>query len=209
MITTNDELVLNLRERAPAFFAASLFAPAECRDAYRVLSAFLMEMEHVLALATDPMMSAIRFTWWSEQLEAMPHGRVERHPLNEGLLDVVKTNEDVLPILLAMVHRAHDALDNNENAFLHRDHRQALWAQACCAMGQVIQPVPNNDPLSKLGSALFVHMMTDESAIAPDFRDLPRAYAPLWLPLVHKGKRGPVGPLSLVKMLWAATRGRI
>ena len=206
MNSTDNELVRHLRDRAPAFYAASLFAPSNQRDGFRVIAAFLMEMEHVLQNATDPMMSAIRFTWWAEQLEAMPEGRVERHPLNEGLLALVEQNEALSAPLLAMVHSAHDALDNKDNAFLYLDHRKALWVNMVLSSGSVLAGGADGAHSKKLGEALFDHMMTDAEVDKSLIAGLPKKWMPLALPLHHKGKRGPVGPLSLLNMMWKALR---
>jgi phytoene synthase len=67
-------------------FLATLFAPAEHRDALFALYAFNLETARVREVVREPAAGEIRLQWWSDVLDGAGHGEVEAHPVAAALL---------------------------------------------------------------------------------------------------------------------------
>src|SRR5262245_15165694 len=67
-------------------FLATLFAPAEHRDALFALYAFNVEITRVREAAREPLAGEIRLQWWSDVLGGAGRGEVEACPEAAGLL---------------------------------------------------------------------------------------------------------------------------
>jgi len=74
-----------VREHERDRYLASLFAPADKRDALNALFAFAIEIGRVREVAREPMPGEIRLQWWREVLEGQRDGEAAAHPVAEAL----------------------------------------------------------------------------------------------------------------------------
>jgi 15-cis-phytoene synthase len=68
-------------------FLATLFAPAEHRDALFALHAFNVEITRVREVAREPLAGEIRLQWWSDVLGGAGRGDVAAYPEAAALLE--------------------------------------------------------------------------------------------------------------------------
>src|SRR5262247_1858996 len=68
-------------------FLATLFAPAEHRDALFALYAFNVEITRVREAAREPLAGEIRLQWWSDVLDGTGRGEVAAYPEAAALLE--------------------------------------------------------------------------------------------------------------------------
>jgi 15-cis-phytoene synthase len=68
-------------------FLATLFAPAEHRDALFALYAFNVEITRVREAAREPLAGEIRLQWWSDVLGGAGRGEVAAYPEAAALLE--------------------------------------------------------------------------------------------------------------------------
>jgi phytoene synthase len=69
---------------------ASLYAPADCRNALYALYAFDYEVSRVAVVVREPMAGEIRLQWWREVLEGKRDGEAAANPVAAGLLEAVQ-----------------------------------------------------------------------------------------------------------------------
>src|SRR6266436_7838336 len=69
-------------------FLATLFAPAEHRDALFALYAFNLEIARAREVVREPVAGEIRLQWWSDVLGGAGRGEVEGHARKSGLPDL-------------------------------------------------------------------------------------------------------------------------
>lgn len=74
-----------VREHDPDRYLATLFAPADAREALFVLYAFDHEVGRVRRIVSEPMAGLVRLQWWRDALEGMAAGRPLAHPVVEAL----------------------------------------------------------------------------------------------------------------------------
>src|SRR3984957_15107448 len=70
-------------------FLASLFAPADRRDALHALYAFNIEVTRVREVAREPLPGEIRLQWWSDVLNGEREGEAQANPVAAALLATV------------------------------------------------------------------------------------------------------------------------
>jgi phytoene synthase len=78
-----------VREADRDRYLATLFAPADKRDALFALYAFNAEMSRVRALAREPMPAEIRLQWWREVILGERAGEAAANPVAAALLAIV------------------------------------------------------------------------------------------------------------------------
>jgi phytoene synthase len=89
-MSTNFEHCLALvREADRDRYLATLFAPAEHRDALYALYAFNLEIARVRDLAREPMPGEIRLQWWRETLAGERAGEAAAHPVAAALREAL------------------------------------------------------------------------------------------------------------------------
>lgn len=76
-----------VREHDPDRYLATLFAPAEAREALLVLYAFDHEIGRVRRIVSEPMAGLVRLQWWRDALAGVAVGRPLAHPVVEALHD--------------------------------------------------------------------------------------------------------------------------
>jgi len=87
-------------------YLATLFAPADKRDALFALYAFNVEISRVREVAREPMPGEIRLQWWREVLSGERDGEAAAHPVAAALLDGLRRNA-IAPDRLAGIVDAH------------------------------------------------------------------------------------------------------
>ena len=70
-------------------YLATLFAPADRRDALFSLFAFAGEIARVREVAREPMPGEIRLQWWREVLEGKRDGEASAHPVAAALRETI------------------------------------------------------------------------------------------------------------------------
>jgi len=78
-----------VREHDRDRYLATLFAPADRRDALNALYAFAIEIGRVREVAREPMPGEIRLQWWREVLEGERDGEAAAHPVAAVLRETV------------------------------------------------------------------------------------------------------------------------
>lgn len=78
-----------VREHDRDRYLASLFAPAEKRDALFALYAFAVEIGRVRDMAREPMAGEIRLQWWREVLDGQRAGEAAAHPVAAALRETI------------------------------------------------------------------------------------------------------------------------
>jgi phytoene synthase len=78
-----------VREADHDRYLATLFAPADKRDALFALYAFNLEVSRVGDLAREPLPGEIRFQWWRETLLGEREGEARANPIAAALLETL------------------------------------------------------------------------------------------------------------------------
>lgn len=103
MSTNFEHCVALVREADRDRYLATLFAPAEHRDALYALYAFNLEIARVRDLAREPMPGEIRLQWWREALAGERAGEAAAHPvavaLGEALARYKMRAERLIPLI--------------------------------------------------------------------------------------------------------------
>lgn len=84
-----DEVAALLRQADPAQFFATLFVPAEKRNAILALRAFAAEMARIPLIVSEPGLGEIRFQWWREVIAGERAGEAASHPLAAALRETI------------------------------------------------------------------------------------------------------------------------
>ena len=74
-----------VREHDPDRYLATLFAPADAREALFALYAFDHEIARVPRLVNEPMAGLVRLQWWRDALDAIAADRPPAHPVVEAV----------------------------------------------------------------------------------------------------------------------------
>jgi phytoene synthase len=101
-----------VREADRDHYLATLFAPAEHRDALFALYAFNVEIARVRELAREPLPGEIRLQWWREALAGERAGETAAHPVAAALLETLSRFGFVATPLLELIdERIFDLYD--------------------------------------------------------------------------------------------------
>src|ERR1700693_58313 len=93
-------------------YLATLFAPAEHRDALFALYAFNIEIAKVRDVAREPMPGEIRLQWWREALSGERAGEAAAHPVASALMATLSRYRFVAAPLLELIdERIFDLYD--------------------------------------------------------------------------------------------------
>lgn len=84
-------------------YLATLFAPAQHRDALFALYAFNVEISQVRDKAREPMPGEIRLQWWREVLSGQREGEAAAHPVAAALTDTLRRYGFVAAPLLELI----------------------------------------------------------------------------------------------------------
>ncbi len=89
MTTNYEHCAALVREADRDRYLATLFAPAQHRDALFALYAFNVEISRVRDLAREPMPGEIRLHWWRETLSGERAGETGAHPVAAALRETL------------------------------------------------------------------------------------------------------------------------
>ena len=95
-----------VREADRDRYLATLFAPADKRDALMALYAFNVEISRVRDVAREPMPGEIRLQWWREVLSGERDGEAASHPVAAALTASLKQYA-IAPDQLSAIVDAH------------------------------------------------------------------------------------------------------
>ena len=93
MSSNFEHCIALVREADHDRYLATLFAPAEHRDALYALYAFNVEIARVRDLVRQPMPGEIRLQWWREALEGERDSEAAAHPVAAALREVLARYE--------------------------------------------------------------------------------------------------------------------
>ncbi len=82
-------LAADMRAQDPDRYLATLFAPADIRNALFALYAFDHEIAKVRRVVREPMAGLIRLQWWRDALHGIETGTILAHPVVQGLGDAI------------------------------------------------------------------------------------------------------------------------
>ena len=112
MQTNFEHCAALVREADRDRYLATLFAPAEHRDALFALYAFNVEIARVRELAREPMPGEIRLQWWREMLSGERDGEAAAHPVAAALRATLARHVFVATPLLELIDaRTFDLYD--------------------------------------------------------------------------------------------------
>jgi phytoene synthase len=74
-----------VREHDPDRYLATLFAPADAREALFALYAFDREIARVPPVVSEPIAGLVRLQWWREALAVIAEDRTHAHPVVEAV----------------------------------------------------------------------------------------------------------------------------
>jgi phytoene synthase len=95
-----------VREADRDRYLATLFAPADKRDALLALYAFNVEIGRVRDVAREPMPGEIRLQWWREVLSGERDGEAAAHPVAAALMAALEQH-GIRPDRLTAIVDAH------------------------------------------------------------------------------------------------------
>jgi phytoene synthase len=84
-------------------YIATLFAPAECRNALYALYAFNVEVARVRDVAREPLPGEIRLQWWLEVLSGERDGEASANPVAAALLDTIRRHKLGTELFTALI----------------------------------------------------------------------------------------------------------
>ena len=84
-------------------YIATLFAPAERRDALYALYAFNAEIARVRDVAREPLPGEIRLQWWADVLNGERDGEASANPVAAALLDTIQRHKLGTALLTALI----------------------------------------------------------------------------------------------------------
>jgi phytoene synthase len=84
-------------------YIATLFAPAQYRDALYALYAFDVEVAHVRERAREAAPGEIRLQWWREVLQGERHGEAAASPVAASLLSTIERHRLPVNAMLALL----------------------------------------------------------------------------------------------------------
>jgi NADH dehydrogenase [ubiquinone] 1 alpha subcomplex assembly factor 6 len=76
-----SDCAAQVREHDPDRYLATLFAPAEAREALFALYAFDHEISRVRRVVSEPVAGLVRLQWWREALDAIAADQPPAHPV--------------------------------------------------------------------------------------------------------------------------------
>ncbi|MCF8476510.1 MAG: squalene/phytoene synthase family protein [Pseudolabrys sp.] len=106
MQTNFEHCAALVREADRDRYLATLFAPADRRDALFALYAFNVEIARVREVAREPMPGEIRLQWWREALSGERDGEASAHPVAAALRASLKQYA-IAPDRLTAIVDAH------------------------------------------------------------------------------------------------------
>lgn len=129
---------------------ASLYAPADKRDALHAIYAFDHEIARVPAIAREPMAAEIRLQWWREVIEGKRDGEAAANPVAAGLLEIVTRYDLSADKLIGLIDARGGNLYGDQIAsiedFADATHGAiiVLAAQVLGAQGEAVEHIAHH-----------------------------------------------------------------
>ena len=123
-----------VREHDPDRYLATLFAPADAREALFALYAFDHEITRVRRMVSEPMAGLVRLQWWREALDAIAADQPPAHPVVEAVHAGWRLFAPLRPRLDAAIEAREQELSAEPPADL-----AALERQLAATSGEVSQ----------------------------------------------------------------------
>ncbi|GAB4149419.1 MAG: squalene/phytoene synthase family protein [Sphingomonadales bacterium] len=84
-------------------YLTALYAPARARPWLLALYAFNLELAHVRAAVSEPLLGEIRLTWWRETVDGVYAGMPRAHPVAQALAAAVAATSPPRTLFDAMI----------------------------------------------------------------------------------------------------------
>ncbi len=161
-----------VRTGAPDRYLATLFAPAEAREALFALYAFDHEIGKVRDLVSQPMAGLIRLQWWRDALDAIAGGRPPAHPVAEALPAVLGAAPGCRARLDAALDARERELEDPPPADLNALERELEGSSAAITQAALILLGASDAPALEVGRkvGLVVGLADRLRSPAPDRR---------------------------------------
>ena len=127
-------------------YIATLFAPAEHRDALFALYAFATEIARVRDAAREALPGEIRLQWWREALQGLRDGEAAAHPVAAALLETLRRYGFVADPLIELIEaRTFDLYDEPMATLAELElyairTQSPVFAMACGILGNGAPP---------------------------------------------------------------------
>lgn len=147
-----------VRAHDPDRYLATLFAPADAREALFALYAFDHEIARVRRRVTEPMAGLVRLQWWRDALQAIAAGSPHTHPVVEALHAGWARFEPLRPRLDAAIFAREEELGAEPPADLAglEDRLERSWGEITLAALDLLEVAPEQARAAggRLGLAL-------------------------------------------------------
>ena len=193
----------SLRENAPLLSYSLLFQPPKDRACLADLLSLGLEVDFILAQASEPMLALIRLKWWEEQLE---DGRSGGLPLLDRIHTHIAAGRLKKKNIFAVLSRWQDCAEAGEPA---HEKGQQCWAELLALSLSLYGP--SDKALARqIGSALYNSRNGREAGPLPNAPAIYTEYgrgSEFLILLAYLAKRDgsqdmTSDPLILFKMLW-------
>ncbi len=124
LTAVDPSVITDIRQRDYRRFLAIGRARPRYRPALYATTGLHLELSHISETVSEPMIAAIRYTWWREAIEAIAAGKPPRqHPLMLALADAMEKGVVKAETLLQMIAVRDRDLDPSllaaEGEYLH------------------------------------------------------------------------------------------
>ena len=138
-----SEFQNELKSLSPIYYAASLFAPSDKRDALMTLYRFDAEIKRIPSLVSEQMLGEIRLVWWQEALRGERAEEARLNPLADAILDVIANDKLPLSAMLQLIESEIQSLET----FASTDEREmeANYGQRYSAVFQLASMILDAD----------------------------------------------------------------
>jgi phytoene synthase len=154
-----------VREQDHDRYIATLFAPAEHRDALFALYAFSAEIARIRDVAREALPGEIRMQWWREALQGLRDGEATSHPVAAALRETLSRYGFVADPLIELIEaRTFDLYDEPMATLAELElyairTQSPVFAMACGILGDG-KPPPELSTLDAAIAATIAIILT-------------------------------------------------
>jgi phytoene/squalene synthetase len=143
-------IITEVRSRDYRRFLAIQRAPAAKRPALYAITAFYNELAHISESVSDPMLAAIRFSWWREGIESIVKGEAPRaHPVMSAIAFLLAQDLVAPETLYTMIQERDVDIDasllTDEPRFL--SYLDATAGTLCLLWARILGGNTNSDTI--------------------------------------------------------------
>ena len=156
-----DHCAALVREADRDRYLATLFAPAERRDALLAFYAFNIEIMRVREVAREPMPGEIRLQWWREVLSGEREGEGAAHPVAAALMESLR-QYNIAPERLSAIVDAHtfDLYDDPLQTLDDLDNYAVMTQSALIDVAAEMLCAERSDTMMLIRSAGIAYAVT-------------------------------------------------